>query len=77
MTTTTPRDYKCLIGFDYCDPKSGESTRFEPGEIVDGLPVGVLRALAEAPEPAVEAASNATPAAKSAKRVKKHPKASA
>ncbi len=37
MTTSAKTEYRCLIGFDY-QPRKGDNLRFEPGDVVDGIP---------------------------------------
>lgn len=37
MTPNPKTEYRCLIGFDY-QPRKGANMRFEPGDLVDGIP---------------------------------------
>lgn len=47
MTTSAKTEYRCLIGFDY-QPRKGANQRFEPGDVVDGIPAKTRDELAEA-----------------------------
>lgn len=47
MTTEPRTEYRCLIGFSH-EPKNAKPLRFEPGDLVTGVPIENCRALAEA-----------------------------
>lgn len=47
MTTNAKTEYRCLIGFDY-QPRKGANLRFEPGDVVEGIPAKTRDELAEA-----------------------------
>lgn len=47
MTTKPVAEYRCLVGFDY-QPRKGPNMRFEPGDLVEGIPAKTRDTLIEA-----------------------------